>query len=150
MNSGDSSSSSIQNPPPSLEEIQSSMRFALISHGAEETVDGALHNYGNFGALAAYQVNRTIFMEIPARKMANVGLHQQQLENLLDIMKESGSDSIFGNNNALVMEPYNGFRCTTNLETFYIKEGVIWNCYDESDQYYGQALLFDRELVDFM
>ena len=30
------------------------------------------------------------------------------------------------------------------------KQPQLWNCYDDNGEYYGQALLFDRETVQFM
>lgn len=128
----------------SLDEIHTTMRFSLLSHGRDEgTIDGALHNYANFGALTTFQTKKDVLLEIPARKLARVGAHQYELEDKLHFLKSriGGRD---------VIENYNGFRCTKNQEVFYIRQGLMWNCYDDDGEFFGQALLFDRDKIEFM
>ena len=123
-----------------------SSRFCLLSHGPVNGLDGPVHNYANFGACGAFQLSRGDLLYMPAARMAEPGMDQQQwsliLERLRDEPKEGGRGCI---------SKYSGWRCTMpDRRRFYIRDGVVWNCYDDDGSYYGQALMFDREKVTFM
>ena len=104
---------------PSLDMIHTTMRFALVSHGKDEgTIDGALHNYANFGALSTFETRYDILLRIPARKLAPVGNHQYELEDKLQLLRNriGGRD---------VVDDYNGFRCTKDQTPIYIRNGLV-------------------------
>ena len=117
-----SSSSSKSSSLPldfSLQDIHHTLRFALCSHGKDEgTLDGAIHNYANFGALSVFQMTNDVFLEIPARKLASAGSHQFELEYTLTSLfyKEDGHECLSN---------YSGFRCTKNGDVFYIRNALV-------------------------
>lgn len=118
----------------SLSEVHASLRFALISHGKDEgTIDGALHNYANFGGLAAYRTNMNLFTQIPARRMARVGSQQQELEDSLQLLRsrEGGKE---------VLENYNAFRCTKDLDIFYIRQGLVRRTISHNSFYFSDVI----------
>ena len=130
--------------------ILTNSRYALYSHGVlqSDMIDGAVHNYANFGALASFGVTYKQFLQIPCTRIAPPGFQQGQLDRTLQqllsaIEAEEGEME--------VIEGYSGLRVRFDAQKtiFQIKDVVIWNCYSEKGKYYGQATLFDREKIDY-
>jgi hypothetical protein len=118
-----------------------STRFALLSHGHENGLDGPIHNYANFGACGAFQLPREALLQVPAARVASPGVDQQTWSIILQRLRTDPDN---------VLEDYQGYRSTLrDGRRFYIRDAVVWNCYTDTGEYYGQALLFDRQKVSF-
>jgi len=141
-------------------------RYALYSHGIlkPDMIDGAIHNYANFGALAFFGVTYKQFVQLPCSRIAPPGFHQKRLGEIMEelellVAETSGLDMAkagFTQGKACggFIENYSGLRCRLDLTnqglTFHIKNAVIWNIVDDEGRYYGQATLFDREAVEIV
>lgn len=98
-------------------EVQTSMRYALMSHGAVNDLDGATNNYANFAALSAFQMTFKQLTAMPAGRVANPGLDQEEWSQVLQKIRQMGKEGILQN--------YKGFRCTVNQTPFFLRDAVV-------------------------
>lgn len=121
--------------------VHMSTRYALLSHGGKNGMDGPIHNYVNFGGCSAFQIGRADFLRVPAARVADPGMDQETWSMILQRLKSDPEN---------VVENYQGYRSTlTDRRRFYIQDAVVWNCFDADGEYYGQAMLFDRQKVAY-
>ena len=99
------------------DEVQTSMRYALMSHGALNDLDGPINNYANFAALAAFQMTFKQLTAMPAGRVANPGLDQEEWSQVLQKVRQMGKEGILQN--------YKGFRCTVNQTPFFLRDAVV-------------------------
>lgn len=133
-------------PRHEWDDVHMSSRFCLLSHGSENGLDGPVHNYANFGACGAFQLSRHDLMFMPAARMAEPGMDQREWSMILERLREEPKEGGRG-----YITDYRGWRCTMPYQRrFYVRDALVWNCFDENGTYYGQALLFDRERITFM
>ena len=99
------------------DDIHTSTRYALLSHGAKNHLDGPVNNYGNFGALGAFQMTYSQLTTVPAGRMANPGLDQEEWSQMLQKVQSMGAEGFLQN--------YKGFRCTVNQTPFFIRDALV-------------------------
>lgn len=100
-----------------LSDIQTSTRYALMSHGAIHGMNGPMINYANFGALLAFQLSFNEMTEKSACQVANPGLDQANWSQALQTIQSRGKLGF--------AENYNGFRCTGDQTPFYIRGAMV-------------------------
>lgn len=123
------------------DEVHMNLRFALMSHGSVNGMDGPTNNYVNFGACSAFQLSRDALLNMPACRVAAPGLDQEAWSMRLQTLREDPENWI---------DIYQGYRSTlVDGRRFYIRDAVVWNCYTDDGEYYGQAILFDRQKVSY-
>lgn len=99
------------------DDIHTSTRYALHSNGATNDLDGPVNNYGNFGALGAFEMTYPQFTRMPASRMANPGLDQEEWSQVLQRVQSMGKEGFLQN--------YQGFRCTVNQTPFFIRDALV-------------------------
>jgi hypothetical protein len=102
------------------DDVHTSTRYALLSHGAKNGLDGPVNNYGNFGALGAFQMTYPQLTAMPACRMANPGLDQEEWSQVLQKVQAMGTEGFLQN--------YKGFRCAVNRTPFFIRDAMVCNC----------------------
>lgn len=156
----------LSNENDSISALLTNSRYALYSHGIlkPDMIDGAIHNYANFAALAFFGVTYKQFVQIPCSRIAPPGFHQTRLNEIMEELEQQVETSEMeiakvGSSTQGVgcggfIENYCGLRCRLDLRhqglTFKIKNAVIWNIFDDEGKYYGQATLFDRESTEIV
>ena len=103
--------------PRRLSDIQTSKRYALMSHGAINGMDGPVINYANFGALLAFQLTFVEITDRPACRVANPGLDQANWSQVLQTIQSRGKLGFASN--------YSGFRCTREQIPFFIRGAMV-------------------------
>jgi MEKHLA domain len=102
--------------------VHMSMRFALLSHGAVNGMDGPVHNYANFAALSAFSYTRQQILRIPACRMAAPGgSDQATLSQIYMTLREQQSSTT--NNN--ILQNHQGVHCTQYLQRFLIRNAIV-------------------------
>jgi hypothetical protein len=125
------------------DDIHMNTRYAILSHSSKDGIDGPVNNYCNFGACGVFEINRDLLLGIPVKCTVNPGWNQDELSIILNRLQERNRSD-----DGQVVTNYSGWRCTLpNQRRFFVKNGLLWNCYDDNGEYYGQALLFDREKI---
>lgn len=103
--------------PDCWDDIHTSTRYALHSHGAKNDVDGPVNNYGNFGALGAFEMTYSQFTRIPAGRVANPGLDQEEWSQVLQRVRSMKKEGF--------LQSYKGFRCTIKQISFFIRDAMV-------------------------
>ena len=103
--------------PDCWDDIHTSTRYALHSHGAKNDLDGPVNNYGNFGALGAFEMTFSQFTRIPAGRVANPGLDQEEWSQVLQRVQSMKKEGF--------LQSYKGFRCTVNQISFFIRDAMV-------------------------
>jgi MEKHLA domain len=104
----------------STDHVHLSMRFALLSHGAVNGMDGPVHNYANFAALSAFSYTRQQILRIPACRMAAPGSEQADLSQLYMTLRQ---EQRLGNNN--ILQNHQALHCTQYLQRFLIRNAMV-------------------------
>jgi hypothetical protein len=99
------------------DDIHTSTRYALLSHGAKNDLDGPVNNYGNFAALGAFSMTYSQLTTIPASRMANPGLDQEEWSQVLQKVQAMGKEGF--------LQDYKGFRCTVDQTPFFIRNAMV-------------------------
>jgi hypothetical protein len=100
------------------DEIHMSLRFALMSHGNVNGMDGPIHNYANFGACSAFQLSRQALLSMPACRVAAPGVDQEAWSMRLQSLREDPDNNF--------MDEYQGYRSTLmDGRRFYIRDAVV-------------------------
>ena len=109
------------------DDIHMSSRYALLSHGAINGMDGPEHNYVNFGACAAFQTSRDQLLEMPACRVATPGSDQLAWSECLTNLRPDQQEGGIGDGEGY-LEHYSGFRCSLlDQRPFYIRDGLVCN-----------------------
>ncbi len=103
--------------------------FALVSHGVEPD---PIFNYGNETALQLFGMTWDEFTRLPSRLSAEP-IDQAERKRLLDRVLHNG-----------YINDYTGVRIAADGHRFLIRQATVWNLWDETDQFYGQAALIPR------
>jgi MEKHLA domain len=102
--------------------------FVLVSHGTEPD---PIFNYGNHKALELWELTWEEFTKMPLRKTAEEIL-QPERDRLLKSVALQG------------FSHFSGVRITSTGKRFHIQDGIIWNLFDEQDQFCGQAAVYSQ------
>ena len=105
----------------------SNASFVVVSHGTQE--DPVL-NYGNKKALKLWEMQWDEFTKTPSRYTAEPVNREMRAK----MLQEANDKGCF--------EAYEGVRISSSGKRFMIKNVMIWNLVDESDNPYGQAATF--------
>lgn len=124
-----------------IHQVHTHMRYALLSHGAVNSLDGPINNYANFATLSTFSFKRSQFLDMPACRMAMPGLDQEELSQLYTALRQHGKqlqqlqeavtaaastpDFISSSNNSNIFHGHQGFRCTQDQRRFYIRDAVV-------------------------
>lgn len=112
-------------------EVCLNQRYALVSHGPE---DEPCYNYGNSAFLSLLDCTWDELCHLPTRRLSDSG------DDLVgrDLMEKGVGYA----------ESETSIWVTHDGEPFTVHDMLIWNCYDETGKYYGQAALFDRNKME--
>lgn len=102
--------------------------FVVVSHGTEAD---PIFNFANQTALQLFELDYSAFTQLPSRHSAE-SISQIERDKLLAEVSEKGGIS-----------NYTGVRISASGKRFYIKNSKVWNLYDETGAYYGQAASFN-------
>lgn len=103
--------------------------FVLVSHN---TADDPVFNYANEAALDLFEMSWEEFTSMPSRHSAEP-VNREERERLLKNVTEKG-----------FIDDYSGVRISGTGKRFLIKNGIVWNVFDENGNYYGQAATFNE------
>lgn len=102
--------------------------FALLSHNTDAE---PVFNYANQKALDLFEFSWDELIGMPSRLSAE-SINQQDRERLLAEVTRKG-----------FIDHYSGVRISKTGKRFLIENAVVWNIYDQNQQFYGQAACFD-------
>ncbi|PSR54732.1 MEKHLA domain-containing protein [Adhaeribacter arboris] len=101
--------------------------FVLLSHG---TQPDPLFNYANQMAQHLWEMSWSDFTQLPSRLSAEpVAVAERQA-----MLEEARQKGFISN--------YNGVRISSTGKRFIIKKAILWNMYDGTGTYQGQAATF--------
>lgn len=103
--------------------------FVLVSHNTEQD---PVFNYGNKTALNLFEMSWEEFTSLPSRHSAEP-VNREERERLLRKVNENG-----------FIDDYEGIRISSTGRRFLIKDGIVWNVFDEEGNYQGQAATFSE------
>lgn len=103
--------------------------FVLLSHGTEAD---PVFNYANLTAQKLWELNWGNFTRMPSRLSAEK-VSQAERQAMLEEAK-----------NKEFISNYKGVRISSTGRRFIIKEALLWNMYDEQENYRGQAATFSQ------
>ncbi len=103
--------------------------FVVVSHGTE--ADPVL-NFGNAVALNLWEMDVTTFTQTPSRYTAEP-VHRDERARLLERTTRDG-----------YVDDYSGIRISSSGKRFRIDQAIIWNLFDDSGEYAGQAATFSE------
>jgi hypothetical protein len=106
--------------------------FALLSHN---TNPDPLFTYANRLALDLFEFSWSEFIGMPSRFSAEPLLREER-EHLLTTVAAKG-----------FIDNYSGVRIAKSGKRFLIQQAVVWNVYDPSGNYYGQAACFSQPSI---
>jgi hypothetical protein len=112
---------------PHLAEALYGAPFALLSHGTEPD---PIFNYANLTAQKLWELPWEQFTAMPSRLSAEPVL-QAERQRMMEQARSQG-----------FISHYEGIRISSTGKRFMIKNAMLWNVYDESRGYQGQAALF--------
>uniref|UniRef100_A0A7S1GGR4 MEKHLA domain-containing protein n=1 Tax=Cyclophora tenuis TaxID=216820 RepID=A0A7S1GGR4_CYCTE len=124
-----------------LEEIDKDDRYFIMASGGERGRYGLNVVYANTAALDVMCYNFAEITDTPATHMAKRGIDRKKYKAYLDTLEMRGKEGMD--------KEYFGFRSSNMGIRFYIREGMMWNLYDDDGNYCGQALFFDRKKACF-
>jgi hypothetical protein len=131
------------------DDIHMSSQFAIMSHGSSSGLSGPIINYANFGTCGVLELPRDKLLQFPAYMVAEPGWDQEEWQLALARLKELGT-KYSDDPTRQCISMYSGWRCTLpGQRRFYVRDGVVWNLYDQEEKYVGQAVLFDREKITY-
>lgn len=108
-------------------------RYVLISHGDQKD---PVYNFGNSACLQAFGRSWDNLTSMPSRlcvvsKSQDEALRIELMYNVTNYGYVDGA--------------YRGYRVRGDRSLIKLTECCVWNCYDNDEQYIGQAALFDQE-----
>jgi len=108
-------------------------RYVLISHG---TQDSPIYNFGNIACLNAFARSWENITAMPSRECV---INKSQDEALRIELMKNVTELGF------VDGEYRGYRVLGDGKFIKLTRCVVWNCFNDDDEYIGQAALFDRD-----
>ncbi len=117
---------SVDDPSNALKKLWNA-DFVIVSHGIEPD---PIFNFGNKTALSLFELDFFEFTQLPSRKSAEK-ISQIERDELLAEVTKSGC-----------IKNYTGVRISSTGKRFFIENAKVWNLYDETSAYYGQAAMF--------
>ncbi len=87
-------------------------------------------NYGNIAALKLWEVDWEVFTSMLSRKTAE-GIEGKERQKMLEAVRKNN-----------YYDNYSGIRISATGRRFYIEKVTIWNLYDDTRDYRGQAAMF--------
>ncbi|WP_332908427.1 MEKHLA domain-containing protein [Paenibacillus roseus] len=99
----------------------------ILSHGIE--TDPVL-NYGNQAAMSLWEMDWEQFTSTPSRLTAEP-MEREERTRFLAQVTEHG-----------YVSDYTGIRISSTGRRFYIKKATVWNLFDDTGVYRGQAAAF--------
>lgn len=104
--------------------VHQHLRYAVLSHGAVNGLDGPVNTYANFASAAVFSYPRAQLLDMPACRMAVPGYDQEELTNLYLRVRETG-----------LQMGHAGFYGTSDQRRFHVRDAVVrrmWGgCRDE-------------------
>lgn len=113
-------------PPQQRVAVLDAAPFAVVSH---DTRPDPIFNYANTSALRLFEMDWEQFTRLPSRFSAEA-LEQSAREALLARVSRNG-----------YVDDYSGVRISASGRRFMVHNATVWNLFDESGEYYGQAAL---------
>lgn len=98
--------------------------FCVVSHN---TNDDPVFNYGNQAALELFEFNWEDFTALPSRCSAESQV-QEERDRLLKQVTKHG-----------FIDDYQGVRVSSGGKRFFVEKAIVWNLFDKSGLYQGQA-----------
>ncbi|WP_026462530.1 MEKHLA domain-containing protein [Adhaeribacter aquaticus] len=103
--------------------------FVVLSHGAQSD---PVFNYANKTGQRLWEMNWEQFTALPSRLSAEpVAVAERQA-----MLEEAHKNGYISN--------YTGVRISSTGKRFIIKDATLWNIYNASKQYQGQAVIFTK------
>lgn len=127
----------IVNGDASFEDICRNNRFVLISHNTEKD---PIYNFGNEACLEAFARSWNELCVTPSRESVVINSEDEELR--IKLMSKVTTEGF--------VECYGGKRVRGDGKFIQLVNAVVWNCYDETGEYYGQACLFDLDKAVIM
>ena len=106
--------------------------FSLLSHNS---ASDPLFTYANRLALDLFEFSWDEFIGMPSRFSAEPLLREER-EHLLATVAAKG-----------FIDNYSGVRIAKSGKRFLIQQAVVWNVFDLSGNYYGQAACFSQPSI---
>lgn len=103
--------------------------FVLLSHNTDAD---PLFNYANRKALELFEFSWAEFIGMPSRLSAEP-VNRDERQRLLEQVTSKG-----------FIDNYSGVRVAHSGRRFLIDQAVVWNVYDNQENYCGQAACFSR------
>lgn len=103
--------------------------FVVVSHNTEAD---PVFNYANLKALQLFEFDWDEFTALPSRLSAEPAHQSERAKLLADVAKKGFSNG------------YTGVRVTKSGARFLIQNAVVWNLFDKTGTYAGQAARFDE------
>jgi MEKHLA domain len=126
-------SASSPNLPESIAMALYHAPFAVLSH---DTASDPIFNYANLKAQELFEMDWSEFCALPSRLSAEPACREER-EKLLENVARRGYST-----------GYKGVRISKTGRRFLIRNATVWNLYDDSGNYAGQAAcLFDWEFL---
>ncbi len=117
------------NTPEALAQALYTAPFVLLSHG---TQPDPVFNYANQTAQQLWEMPWEDFTQLPSRLSAEpVAVAERQA-----MLQEAKQKGFIAN--------YNGVRISKTGKRFIIKNAILWNIYDATGTYHGQAATFQE------
>jgi len=101
--------------------------FVLLSHG---TQPDPIFNYANQTAQRLWEMDWPQFTQLPSRLSAEPVAVAERAAMLAEAKRKG------------YISDYNGVRISSTGKRFIIKDAILWNIYDKSGTYQGQAATF--------
>jgi len=101
----------------------------VVAHG---TQPDPILCYANRAALDLWEMDIPTFTSTPSRMTAEP-LHRDERARLLERTTRDG-----------FVDDYRGVRISSSGKRFEIEQAVVWNLFDEQEQYAGQAATFTQ------
>lgn len=116
-------------------DICQNSRFALISHGTE--LD-PFFNYANEACLEAFARSYDELCALPSKM--SVVLRSEDEDLRIELLRRVTTDGY--------VDDATGIRVRGDQKYIRFVNAQVWNCYDENEEYYGQACLFDTNKTE--
>lgn len=98
-------------------QVHTHLRYALLSHGSVNGLDGPINNYANFAACLAFSYPRAQLLDMPAGRMALPMDQEDVSQEWMDLRKNPRN----------VVQQYQGARCTSDQRRFFVRDAVVRN-----------------------
>lgn len=115
--------------PAMLSQALFNAQFVVVSHGVEAD---PIFNYANQTALDLWELDWSVFTQMPSRLSAEANLRVDRAQMLAQLETRGFWDG------------YSGVRISSRGRRFWIENVTIWNVIDPEGHFHGQAATFER------